>query len=306
MLNIHSFLQGLKTGLNKYNLVKNLSTDCLKTCVLITAYSLIAIMLVLSSDSFYGNHSKTGYTYVKAETIQEALMEAEETADNAQIQPDKEELCTLENKMTRILTVERTDKAFGQTEQFNQIIEEKRLKALKLIEQKEQAEQRRLEALAAQKAEEEAKKAAKAKKAAAEKKKEEEAVKIKLSSKEKTVLQRIVEAEATGEDIKGKMLVANVILNRVNSSKFPDTISGVVFQKNGKTYQFSPIKDGRYWSVGISSSTKKAVDRVLRGEDHSKGALYFSARSKADKRSMRWFDNHLTWLFQYKGHEFYK
>ncbi|HAU86474.1 MAG TPA: hypothetical protein DCW90_13560, partial [Lachnospiraceae bacterium] len=76
--------------------------------------------------------------------------------------------------------------------------------------------------------------------------------KIELSATEKNILMRIVEAEATGEDITGKMLVANVVLNRVNNSSFPDTVEGVVFQKNGSVYQFSPIKDGRYYKVEIS------------------------------------------------------
>ncbi len=129
---------------------------------------------------------------------------------------------------------------------------------------------------------------------------------VGLSDNEIEILQRIVEAEASGETTKGKMLVANVILNRVKNTYFPDTVEGVVFQRNGGTYQFSPIKDGRYYSVKVSSDTKKAVSRVLKGEDESKGALYFSARSKADRNSMRWFDNHLTFLFEYGGHEFFK
>lgn len=129
---------------------------------------------------------------------------------------------------------------------------------------------------------------------------------IDLSNDEIEILQRIVEAEASGETIKGKMLVANVILNRVNNKNFPNTVEGVVFQRDGGTYQFSPIKDGRYYSVKVSSDTKKAVNRVLQGEDESKGALYFSARSKADKSSMRWFDSHLKFLFECGGHEFFK
>jgi N-acetylmuramoyl-L-alanine amidase len=129
---------------------------------------------------------------------------------------------------------------------------------------------------------------------------------INLSDKEIEILQRIVEAEATGENIKGKILVANVILNRVKDDSFPDTIEAVVFQKDGNTYQFSPIKDNRYWSVKISEETVEAVERVMQGEDYSKGALYFSARSRADSDSMRWFDNNLEFLFAYGGHEFFK
>lgn len=139
-----------------------------------------------------------------------------------------------------------------------------------------------------------------------EKKSDKKSNVIGLSEDEIGILQRIVEAEASGEAIKGKMLVANVILNRVRNKNFPDTVEGVVFQRDGGTYQFSPIKDGRYYSVKVSSDTKKAVSRVLQGEDESKGALYFSARSRANKSSMRWFDTHLTFLFEYGGHEFFK
>ncbi|BCK00834.1 cell wall hydrolase [Anaerocolumna chitinilytica] len=130
--------------------------------------------------------------------------------------------------------------------------------------------------------------------------------KVKLSSEDIEVLQRIVEAEATGENVKGKILVANVILNRVKNKDFPDSVKAVVFQKDGSTYQFSPIKDGRYYSVRVSKSTKDAIKRVLEGEDYSNGALYFSARIRADKSSMSWFDRHLKFLFKYGGHEFFK
>lgn len=136
--------------------------------------------------------------------------------------------------------------------------------------------------------------------------KESSTAKIKLSSAEKNILMRIVEAEATGEDMKGKMLVANVVLNRVKNKRFPDTIEAVVFQKNGSVYQFSPIKDGRYYKVDISEETKKAVNRVLNGEDESKGALYFMSRSRAKASSVTWFDRSLTKVFKYGTHEFYK
>ena len=127
-----------------------------------------------------------------------------------------------------------------------------------------------------------------------------------ITEEDKEVLLRIVEAEATAEDVKGRMLVANVILNRVLSSKFPDNITDVVFQNNGKTYQFSPIKDGRYWSVTVSEKTIEAVERVLNGEDYSQGALYFAARKLANPNNMSWFDRELTRLFRYGVHEFFK
>lgn len=122
-----------------------------------------------------------------------------------------------------------------------------------------------------------------------------------LSETELAVLERIVEAEAGGEGIYGKILVANVVLNRVNNKDFPDTIKSVVFQKG----QFSPIMDGRYDKVKISKETKEAVAKVLAGEDYSKGALYFFARGKTSSKKAAWFDNCLKKVLKYKGHEFY-
>lgn len=126
-----------------------------------------------------------------------------------------------------------------------------------------------------------------------------------ITEEDKEVLLRIVEAEATCEDIKGRMLVANVILNRVVSEKFPDSITEVVFQNNGVTYQFAPIKDGRFWSVTVSEETREAVERVLTGEDYSQGAMYFAARRLANQKAMRWFDTSLKYLFRHGVHEFF-
>lgn len=129
---------------------------------------------------------------------------------------------------------------------------------------------------------------------------------ISLTKKEKEVLLRIVEAEATGEDVMGRMLVANVVLNRVKSSIFPNNVVDVVYANSDGIYQFSPISDGRFWQVSISSKTRRAVRRVLRGEDYSEGALFFMARRSARSSSVNWFETHLTMVKQYGGHEFYK
>ena len=128
----------------------------------------------------------------------------------------------------------------------------------------------------------------------------------KLSEEDLKVLLRIVEAEAGGEDEDGKLLVANVVLNRVKSDQFPDTVSEVVFQRSERVTQFSPVASGRIWRVEISEETIAAVERALEGEDISEGALYFAARKYANKDKMRWFDTSLTFLFQHGGHEFFK
>ncbi len=126
-----------------------------------------------------------------------------------------------------------------------------------------------------------------------------------MSKSEYDTLLRIVEAEATGEDLEGKMLIANVILNRVKDERFPDTVEEVVWQQTGGIAQFQPTVDGRIYSVEVSDDTITAVDRVLAGEDESQGALFFMARKSSDDASVGWFDNTLTHLFEHGGHEYY-
>lgn len=127
-----------------------------------------------------------------------------------------------------------------------------------------------------------------------------------LEEEELEVLQRIVEAEAGNEDEDGKLLVANVVLNRVDSDSFPDTVTEVVFQQSKGVTQFSPVASGRIHTVKVSEETVAAVERALSGEDISQGALYFAARKYASSKKMRWFDEKLTFLFRHGGHEFYK
>lgn len=127
-----------------------------------------------------------------------------------------------------------------------------------------------------------------------------------LSDDEMEVLLRIVEAEAGSEDEDGRLLVANVVLNRVESDRFPDTVTDVVFQQSGGVTQFSPVASGRYYKVNVSEETVSAVGRALMGEDISQGALFFASRKYAGNEKMRWFEEKLTFLFAHGGHEFYK
>ena len=127
-----------------------------------------------------------------------------------------------------------------------------------------------------------------------------------LSKEDYENLLRIVEAEATGEDLRGKILVANVVMNRVKSGKFPSTVTGVVLQRDFGAVQFSPVADGRFYNVHITESTKEAVEEVMYGTDYSNGALYFVAASKADVNNYAWFRDSLDYLFSHGGHEFYR
>lgn len=126
-----------------------------------------------------------------------------------------------------------------------------------------------------------------------------------ITEEDYEVLLRIVEAEAGGEDMEGKMLVAGVVMNRVEHDKFPDTVKEVVFQRSENCVQFSPAYSGRYDRVVVSEETIEAVNRVLAGEDISQGALYFVSRRYADPDNLTWFERKLTYLFTHGGHEFY-
>lgn len=127
-----------------------------------------------------------------------------------------------------------------------------------------------------------------------------------LTDEDYQTLLKIVEAEAGCEDENGKLLVANVVLNRVDSSKFPSTVRGVVYQADGGKVQFTPAYNGRLQSVKVSEETKEAVQKALYGEDISDGALYFVATSVAGEQKSGWFYRNLTYLFDYGNHSFFK
>ncbi len=93
---------------------------------------------------------------------------------------------------------------------------------------------------------------------------------------EKSLLQHLVSAEAKGEPYAGQVAVATVILNRIDSSKFPDTLKGVVNQKTGKHYAFTPVKNGTI-KKAPTKSTIKAVNEAIAMHDSYKkgGSLYY-------------------------------
>lgn len=127
-------------------------------------------------------------------------------------------------------------------------------------------------------------------------------IKYGISEDELELFERIIQAEAGGQDLKGKILVANVVLNRVKSPKFANNIKDVIMAKG----QFSPVSNGRIWTVRVSDETREAARRALDGEDYSQGALYFMARSASSASNVTWFDRALTRLFKHGGHEFFK
>lgn len=125
---------------------------------------------------------------------------------------------------------------------------------------------------------------------------------VNLDHGARRILERIVEAESGDQTIKGRQMVANVILNRMKSEKFPDTVREIVFAGR----QFSPVSNGSYYRVKVSSQTKKAVEKALKEKDNTNGALYFMYRAGSDSSNVSWFDRELTKLCEYGCHEFFR
>lgn len=126
-----------------------------------------------------------------------------------------------------------------------------------------------------------------------------------MSDNDYATLLSIVEAESGGEDLEGRIMVANVILNRVESDRFPDNVYDVVWEVVGGMAQFSPTEDGRISSVTISETTEEAVKKALEGTDLSQGALFFVAKDQANKDNVKWFESDLKPLFEHGVHSFY-
>lgn len=90
------------------------------------------------------------------------------------------------------------------------------------------------------------------------------------NSTDLNLLARAIHGEARGESYTGKVAVGAVILNRVKSSKFPNTIAGVIYQPGA----FDAVRDGQINLAPDSTSIKAAQD-ALNGWDPSYGALYY-------------------------------
>lgn len=92
-----------------------------------------------------------------------------------------------------------------------------------------------------------------------------------VSEEDLLLLQKIVMAEAEGEPYQGKVAVANVVLNRLRSANFPDTIYDVIYQKS----QFSPVANGRLKRVKPNADSIKAVNAALMGVKEVSDDTYF-------------------------------
>ena len=97
---------------------------------------------------------------------------------------------------------------------------------------------------------------------------------LSISNEERDLLNRIVEAEAKGESFEGKVAVATVILNRVESPHFPNSITEVVYEVVGRAYAFTPVQNGEI-NKPASEESKQAVAEALTRTNRLNEAIYF-------------------------------
>lgn len=111
-------------------------------------------------------------------------------------------------------------------------------------------------------------------------------------------LAKIAMAEAEGEDTEGKALVILVVLNRVWSDDFPDTIEGVITEDT----QFAAYENGRYDRVEPDADCYRALEMVqVEHWDESRGATYFERTTD----ETTWHNTTLKKLFTHGNHTFY-
>ena len=96
------------------------------------------------------------------------------------------------------------------------------------------------------------------------------------------LLARLVYAEARGEPYTGQVAVAAVVLNRVKSSSFPNTVSGVIYQAGA----FSVVSDGQI-NLSPNDTAKRAASDALNGWDPTYGCLYYYNPSTATSTWIR-------------------
>ena len=118
------------------------------------------------------------------------------------------------------------------------------------------------------------------------------------TTEELDLLVQLAMAEAEGEDVEGKAHVIRVVLNRVQSDYFPDTVAKVIYQRN----QFTSVNSER-WALEPTEECYDALDLVFHDNwDDTNGALYFEATSNGEDT---WHSRNLEYLYTHGNHRFY-
>ena len=114
-------------------------------------------------------------------------------------------------------------------------------------------------------------------------------------------LSRIISAEARGESLLGQIAVGNVIMNRVKSPLFPNTIWGVIFDRR-YGIQFSPVANGTIYNDPPFTSVL-AAKICLEGTSLSEDTLYFLNPKAAEST---WIERNREYAYTILNHDFYK
>lgn len=124
--------------------------------------------------------------------------------------------------------------------------------------------------------------------------------KSEISKEEFTWLARIVSAESAGEPFVGQVAVANVVLNRVASSEYPNTVYGVVFDTRHGV-QFQPVANGTVYNTPSKYSVE-AAKRAVKGENYVGECMYFLNESIAVNT---WIVKNREYYTTINNHSFY-
>ncbi|MFZ7942327.1 MULTISPECIES: cell wall hydrolase [Bacillaceae] len=95
-----------------------------------------------------------------------------------------------------------------------------------------------------------------------------------VTAAEKDLMARLVRAEAVGEPYAGKVAVATVIMNRVASPDFPNSIREVIYQISNGHYAFTPVQNGQI-NQPADAASKQAVNEALAFRGQGNGSLFF-------------------------------
>lgn len=282
MSNIYSFLQTAYRFVK--SLIVNVTKKMYRTAVVLTTGLAVVTVVTFNSSSFSGAGKNAAAAFHESEGEELELLDTMQSEEEGTAAGVRVELqLTASNEQGQRLVGNLLEKN----------IQDKLAKSALGIEAVEKEV-----LMQAQQAKEEA---AEKERQERERLKKDQAV-IPYTDSDYEVLLKIVQAEAGICDDQGKIMVANVIINRVRSEAFPDNITDVVYEKS----QFSPVIDGSIDTCKVTQKTRDCVDRALAGEDYSQGALYFMSRSGSESNNVRWFDGRLTFITRHQGHEFFR
>lgn len=107
---------------------------------------------------------------------------------------------------------------------------------------------------------------------------------------------RIINAEAGSMSLEGKVSVGNVIMNRVASKEFPNTVYGVIYQRN----QFTVVNSARFQNTPSAESVT-AAKLAIDGVNYVPGAVFYNISGMRT-----WASTHRPYLMTFQGHDFYR